>query len=102
MHACMHTCMHKEQVPLGIEYSTAQGSGDWARKLNAHTNASSLEIIQDSQLLESSSVSGALLELQVRFNLESSKIQLFPPHVTVTLCSADGLLLQQKQKEEFR
>ena len=97
----MHSCMHKQQVPLRIEFSTAAGSGDWARQLNAHTNASSLEKIEDGQLLESSSVAAALLELEVRFDLAASKIQLVPPHVTVTLCSADGLLLQQKEREEF-
>ena len=93
--------MHKQQVPLRIQFSTAAGSGDWARQLNAHTNASSLEKIEDGQLLESSSVAAALLELEVRFDLAASKIQLVPPHVTVTLCSADGLLLQQKEREEF-
>ena len=97
----MHSCMHKQQVPLRIQFSTAAGSGDWARQLNAHTNASSLEKVEDGHLLESSSVAAALLELEVRFDLAASKIQLVPPHVTVTLCSADGLLLQQKEREEF-
>ena len=50
--------------------------------------------------LESNSVAAGLLELEVRFDI-TSKIQLFPPHVSVTLSEEDGLPLLKNERELF-
>lgn len=51
-------------------------------------------------LLESNSVAAALLELQIRFST-AQNIQFFPPHITVTLCQEDGLLLSRDDRAQF-
>ena len=53
-----------------------------------------------NNLLESNSVAAGLSELEVRFDI-TSKIEFFPPHVSVTLCEEDGLPLLKSERELF-
>ena len=41
------------------------------------------------------------MELEVRFGFMPSDVELFAPHVTVTLCDEAGLMLPQSKSEEF-